>query len=103
MDRKPPAGNDPVSNVPMLLDVAEMRRVLGSNLRDTREAACLSQRELGEICIIPRTTVGRVERGEQEVKLSTLALFSLAMRVPLTASLLAGVDEWLLDLLPPAP
>jgi transcriptional regulator with XRE-family HTH domain len=82
----------------MMLDIHEMRRLLGNNLRSTREAARLSQKELAGICFVPDTSVSRVERGEQQPKLSTLALFSLAMGVPLTTSLLAGLDQWLLDL-----
>jgi len=100
VERNPIAGEGPVLQVPMMLDVPEMCRVVGHNLKCAREEAGLTQKELALVCFVPRHTVTRLEQGKQEAKLSTLALFSLAMRIPLTSPLLDGLDRLLLDQVP---
>jgi transcriptional regulator with XRE-family HTH domain len=76
----------------MMIGSPEMRRAVGNNLRCARGVAGLTQEELAALCHVPRETVNRLERGKQEPKLSTLALFAVAMGIPFT-SLMLGIDE----------
>lgn len=58
-----------------------LRRILAGNIRTYRKANRLSQEELAVLCGLHRTYVGSVERGERNVTLSTLEVFSAALGV----------------------
>lgn len=58
-----------------------LRRILAENIRAYRKANRLSQEELAILCGLHRTYVGSVERGERNVTLSTLEVFSAALGV----------------------
>jgi transcriptional regulator with XRE-family HTH domain len=67
-----------------------IRRTLASNVKRERDRKGLSQEDLGIASGRPRGTVSRVERAQQEPRLSTLDAFSAALGVPLEA-FLAGL------------
>lgn len=69
---------------------ARIRRTLASNVKRERDRKGLSQEGLGLASGLPRGTVSRVERAQQEPRLSTLDAFSAALGVPLEA-FLAGL------------
>jgi transcriptional regulator with XRE-family HTH domain len=50
----------------------------------------MGQHKLGDRAELPRDTVGRIERSEQEARLRTLRKISAALQVPLR-SLLDGL------------
>ena len=58
-----------------------LTKILTENLRSLRQQMGLSQEELAELCGIHRTYVGSVERGERNVTLSTLEIFSKALKI----------------------
>jgi len=72
-----------------------IRQRLGENIHRERTQAGVSQSSLAKACQVTRNTISRLERGEQEPRISTLVAFSLALRVPLTAFLvgLPTVEE----------
>ena len=59
----------------------QLVRILSDNIRKLRRERGLSQEELSELCGLHRTYVGSVERGERNVTLSTLEVFSNALGV----------------------
>jgi transcriptional regulator with XRE-family HTH domain len=75
-----------------LRDVPAIRRALGANIRSTRRRAGLTQVGLERKSYVPRTMISKLERGEQEARISTLAQFAVAMRVPLM-TFLEGLDD----------
>lgn len=70
-----------------------LRYGLGKRVRELRLAAGISsQEELGSKAGFHRTFIGRVERGETDVTLSTLARLANALQVPISR-LLDGVED----------
>lgn len=59
----------------------ELITILAENIRFVRNEKGISQEELAGLCGIHRTYVGSVERGERNVTLSSLELFSSALNV----------------------
>ncbi|WP_124330050.1 helix-turn-helix domain-containing protein [Desulfonema ishimotonii] len=59
----------------------KLRAILASNIRNYRKHKGLSQEKLADICGLHRTYVGAVERGERNVTLSTLEVFSASLGV----------------------
>lgn len=57
----------------------EIRKVLAANVRALRSRLGISQEELADRCSLHRTYVGAIERGERNVTLSTLEVFSEAL------------------------
>ena len=56
-----------------------LTQILAENIRAYRKLNHLSQEELAVLCDLHRTYVGSVERGERNVTLSTLEVFSVAL------------------------
>lgn len=56
---------------------------VGDRIRRSREAKGWLQRELSVAAALPLRTIGRIERGEVDVRLSTLAKIAAALGVPL--------------------
>jgi transcriptional regulator with XRE-family HTH domain len=72
-------------------ELTRVRRRLGDNVRAAREQAGLSQEELARACLIRRSTISRIEKGEQEPRVTTLLAFSRALGVSF-GTLTAGVE-----------
>lgn len=60
-----------------------LNRQIGAGIRRQRLTQGLLQRELAAAARLPLRTVGRIERGEVDVRLSTLAKIAKALGVPL--------------------
>ena len=71
-------------------DGALICKTVAENLRRERHQAQMGQHKLGDRAELPRDTVGRIERSEQEARLRTLRKISAALQVPLR-SLLDGL------------
>lgn len=54
---------------------------IGNNIKMAREIKKISQIELSEISNIPRTSLGRYERNEREITISTLEKLSSSLKV----------------------
>jgi len=63
--------------------VKSVEHRVGDSIRKTRESKGLLQRELAAAAGLPLRTIGRIERGEVDVRLSTLAKIAVALGVPL--------------------
>lgn len=74
----------------MNLDEITFLRDLGSRIRDRRTARGLTQAQLGEQCILHRTFIGSVERGERNLSILNLRTIARALRVPLAELLADG-------------
>ena len=57
---------------------------VGDRIRLLRESKGWLQRELAQAARLPLRTIGRIERGEVDVRLSTLAKIARALGVALT-------------------
>jgi transcriptional regulator with XRE-family HTH domain len=57
-------------------------RGTGARIRRARGSRALLQRELAAAARLPLRTIGRIERGEVDVRLSTLAKIAKALGVP---------------------
>lgn len=57
---------------------------VGDRIRMARLARRLSQRDVAEMCKITAATLCKIERGETDVKLSTLALICSALALDIT-------------------
>jgi transcriptional regulator with XRE-family HTH domain len=77
----------------------EARKIIGWNLRRLRVTRGLSQERLALEAGIDRSYVGRVERGMENVTISTLEALADVLRVPI-ADLLVEPNE---GSLPPPP
>jgi transcriptional regulator with XRE-family HTH domain len=64
---------------------------LGRRLRDLRLAKGYSQEGFADVAKLDRAGYGRVERGEVDLRLSSLERLAKALRVPI-ADLFAGID-----------
>jgi transcriptional regulator with XRE-family HTH domain len=60
-----------------------LESALGDRIRVLREARDWLQRELAQAAGLPLRTIGRIERGEVDVRLSTLSKIATALGVPL--------------------
>ena len=58
-------------------------RQLGQRIREFREHQGLIQKDLAKKAGLPVRTIGRIERGEVDVRLSTLYRIAKALRMPL--------------------
>ncbi len=56
---------------------------MGERIRVLRESRGWLQRELAKAAALPVRTIGRIERGEVDVRLSTLAKIAAALGVSL--------------------
>jgi transcriptional regulator with XRE-family HTH domain len=54
---------------------------IGERIRSLREAKGLLQRELADSASLPVRTIGRIERGEVDMRLSTLVKIAKALKV----------------------
>ena len=54
---------------------------LGERVRLRREARCLTQQQLGELCGLHRTFIGSVERGERNISILNLRRLATILRV----------------------
>lgn len=61
-----------------------IRIAFGKSVRRHREAAGMSQEQLGDAAGIHRTYVGDVERGERNLGLVNMARIAVALQVPLS-------------------
>lgn len=57
------------------------KRDIGSRVRSIRESRNLLQREIAGVAGIPTRTIGRIERGEVDMRLSTLSKIAGALGV----------------------
>jgi transcriptional regulator with XRE-family HTH domain len=57
----------------------DAQRALGESIRDLREQKQWIQKDLAEHAKLPIRTIGRIERGEVDVRLSTLARIAKAL------------------------
>ncbi|MCJ2017113.1 helix-turn-helix domain-containing protein [Methylobacterium sp. E-065] len=69
----------------------EARAIIGWNLRRLRVAQGLSQERLALASSIDRAYVGRVERGSENVTVSTLEALAQALSVPVADLFVAPV------------
>jgi transcriptional regulator with XRE-family HTH domain len=61
--------------------MSEVNRTVGEKIRALREARGWLQRELAHNACVPVRTIGRIERGEVDVRLSTLGKIARALDV----------------------
>lgn len=54
---------------------------LGVHIRQLRERKSISQRNLADMCNMPKTSIGRVERGEVSVTIRTLIKIANALEI----------------------
>jgi len=54
---------------------------LGIHIRQIRERQNLSQQNLADICDLPKTTIGRIERAEMNTTIKTLVKISNALEI----------------------
>jgi transcriptional regulator with XRE-family HTH domain len=54
---------------------------LGRHIRQIRERKNLSQQNLADICDLPKTTIGRVERAEMNTTIKTLVKIANALEI----------------------
>ncbi len=63
---------------------------LGARIRAAREAAEMTQADLGRACSVAPNTIARIERGEQEP--ASLLLGAIARALAVTADHLHGLN-----------
>jgi transcriptional regulator with XRE-family HTH domain len=66
------------------------QRQLGLSIRTQRQAARLTQEDLADVCDLHPTEIGRLERGERDIRLSTLVRVARGLQVP-PGDLLQGI------------
>jgi transcriptional regulator with XRE-family HTH domain len=54
---------------------------LGVHIRQLRERKSISQQNLADMCNMPKTSIGRVERGEVSVTIRTLIKIANALEI----------------------
>ena len=54
---------------------------LGSHIRQIGEKKDLSQQNLADICDLPKSTIGRIERAEMNTTIKTLVKISNALEI----------------------
>ena len=67
-----------MTNHPSLQHVA---RLLGANIRQLRKKKGWSQEEFALICDLHRSHIGKIERGETNLRLSTLLVMARNLEV----------------------
>jgi len=60
---------------------AATQKQLGQNIRTRREQDELTQEDLAAACDLHPTEIGRLERGERDVRLSTLLRVARGLRI----------------------
>lgn len=68
-------------------DVREDLRRLGKTIRSARERLNLSQEEFAEHCLVHRTYIGQVERGEKNLSWESISRIARALDVKPSALL----------------
>jgi DNA-binding XRE family transcriptional regulator len=63
---------------------ARAQRALGLNIRTAREKLALSQEAFADLCEIHRSHMGKIERGESNVTLSTIVLIARKLETTVT-------------------
>lgn len=61
----------------------DSKALIGTQVRELRLAAGLSQEELAELADVHRTYVGSVERGESNSTVESLKKLAVGLKVPL--------------------
>ena len=61
----------------------EYIKFLGVRIRQLREEINISQQVLADICNVPKSTIGRLERGEVNPTVKTLLKISNALNIEL--------------------
>ncbi|GAB5520936.1 MAG: hypothetical protein RhofKO_31870 [Rhodothermales bacterium] len=64
---------------------APLRQAFGDAVRERRQACGLSQEQLADGAVIDVTTVSRVERGDHNVKLETIARLAAGLGTSVSA------------------
>ena len=59
----------------------EYIKFLGVRIRQLREEKNISQQVLADICNVPKSTIGRLERGEVNPTVKTLLKISIALNI----------------------
>lgn len=59
----------------------DLSKQVGEKIRATRDSQGMLQRDLAHKAGVPVRTVGRIERGEVDVRLSTLAKIAAALGI----------------------
>lgn len=54
---------------------------LGVHIRQMRERKSISQQNLADMCNMPKTSIGRIERGEVAVTIRTLIKIANALEI----------------------
>nr|WP_314834565.1 helix-turn-helix transcriptional regulator [uncultured Flavobacterium sp.] len=54
---------------------------LGVHIRQIREVKKISQQNLADLCDLPKTTIGRIERAEMNTTIKTLVKIANALEV----------------------
>lgn len=65
--------------------------LIGENIRTHRLNKNLSQERLADMCVLHRTYIGSVERGERNISLENIVLIARALSVP-PSTLLQGIE-----------
>ena len=65
--------------------------LIGENIRKHRLGKNLSQERLADMCLLHRTYIGSVERGERNISLENIVLISRALSVS-PSTLLQGIE-----------
>ena len=66
------------------------QKKLGQNIRSLREKASLTQEDLAGACDLHPTEIGRLERGERDLRLSTIVRVAAGLQTS-SEKLLRGV------------
>jgi transcriptional regulator with XRE-family HTH domain len=67
------------------------QKQLGQNIRARRQEGDLTQEDLAGACDLHPTEIGRLERGQRDIRLSTLVRVARGLQVP-PRTLLDGID-----------
>jgi transcriptional regulator with XRE-family HTH domain len=65
-------------------DADEVRRELGDRIRALREKRKWSQEEFAHQCGLARSFAGAIERGEKDIRLSTLIKLANSFEIPIS-------------------
>ena len=71
--------------------MADIKKILGKNVRTYRETRGLSQEKLAHLCGLHRTYIGSIERGERNISLGNIQKISDALQIKIT-DLFKGLD-----------
>jgi len=70
----------------------EVKRILGTVLKDARLKKKVTQAKLAEVCDLDEDYVSKIERGVRQPSISTLFVISDALNTPI-AGIIAEVDK----------